>query len=398
MKKETNEAIRKWMIEVVGANPSITSRQLAPIIKAKFKLNLSIDAIQSRRRRAGLPPEGRVYTKLTVAEAVAKDRQATRVKRETATDKVKYNTAIVDLERLEKENEAFRAKSGDVFTIPRRVGTDTSEAVAVILASDWHLEELVRKQWVGGKNEYNLAIAEARAIEFFQNSVMLLEKEQQAVKIETLVLWLGGDFITGNIHEENVETAQLLPIEAMMFAERLLKSGIAYILANTKVNIVIPCNAGNHSRITKKQRHSTDVGNSLETIMYFHLAEYFRQEKRIKFVLQQGYHVIVPIYPDFRIRFHHGQNIKFGGGIGGIYIPAKKAISQWQKSDTVQMDCFGHLHSLKIDGDFICNGSMIGYSPFAVAIKGDYEPPKQCFFLVDKKRGRTGVFPITFKV
>jgi len=333
---------------------------------------------------------------LKAHEVVARDRKTSVEKRMAVNVGAKYKFALTELERLEKENEAFKQKSGDVFNIPVRVGTDTSEAVAVILASDWHLEELVRKEWVGGKNEYNLQIAEMRAIEFFQNALMLLKKEQRSVRIDTMVLWLGGDFITGNIHDENVETAQLLPIEAMLFAERLIKSGIQFLLSNTKVKLVIPCNAGNHARITRKQRHSTDVGNSLETIMYHHLAEYFKGSSRVEFILQEGYHVILPIYPDFKIRFHHGQNVKFGGGIGGLYIPAKKAISQWQKSETVQMDCFGHLHTLKIDGDFICNGSMIGYSPFAVAIKGDFEKPKQAFFLIDKKRGRTGIFPITF--
>jgi hypothetical protein len=188
-------------------------------------------------------------------------------------------------------------------------------------------------------------------------------------------------------------------MEAVMFAERLLKSCIQYILDNSTVDLVIPCNAGNHSRITKKQRHSTDVGNSLETIMYYHLAEYFKGNKRVTFVLQQGYHVILPIFDNFKIRFHHGQNIKFGGGVGGLYIPARKAISQWQKEEQVQLDCFGHLHTFKMDGDlFICNGSMIGYSPFAIAIKGDYEKPRQTFFLVDKKRGKSIVCPISFSL
>lgn len=398
MKQETNEAIRKLMIQVVGENPSITNQDLAEIIKKKFKIKLSEDAVYGRRKRARLPLQGREYQSLSVAETLTLDREKQRAKQETVSVSAKYAQALKDLERLEREREAFDAKSGDVFNIPKRIGTETSEAVAVVLASDWHLEERVYKGWVGGKNSYDLNVAEARSIEFFQNLLTLLEKEQKAVRIDTLVLWLGGDFITGNIHDENMETAQLLPIEAMIFAEGLIKSGIQFILDHTKVKLVVPCNAGNHSRITKKQRHSTDVGNSLETIMYHHLAEHFKGNSRVKFILQSGYHVVVPIYSDYKIRFHHGHNIKFGGGIGGIYIPAKKAISQWQKSEQVQLDCFGHLHTLKIDTDFICNGSMIGYSPFALAIKADYEKPQQCFFLVDKKRGRTGIFPILFKV
>ena len=37
-------------------------------------------------------------------------------------------------------------------------------------------------------------------------------------------------------------------------------------------------------------------------------------------------------------------------------------------------------------GNFICNGSLVGYSPFATTIGVNFEKPKQAFFLVDHKR------------
>ena len=377
----------------IADNYAHGSVKVAKMVNEKFSLSLKPDAIRKRVQRMG--EMGNVFVP---EKEVERDRRLIRVSKERQDTTSKYKVLLEEVERLEKENEAMRAKSGNIFSIPKKVSKLDGEAVAVVLASDWHMEELVKGQWVGGLNEYSLTLAKARAIEFFQNTVKLLKKEQQAVNINTLVLWLGGDFITGNIHDENMETAQLLPIEAMIFAETILKSGIEFLLQNTDVKLVIPCNAGNHSRITKKQRHSTDVGNSLETIMYHHLAEHFKVNKRVRFVLQSGYHLILPIFDNYSIRFHHGHNVKYGGGIGGLYIPAKKAISQWQKSNPVQLDCFGHLHTMKVDTDFISNGSVIGYSPFAVAIKADFEKPQQAFFLVDRKRGRTIVAPISFSI
>lgn len=331
-------------------------------------------------------------------EVVARDRVIAKTKKEVAKDRAKYKIVLSYLDRTEKENNALKAKSGNVFKIPEKVGSKDSEAVAIVLASDWHIEELVRPEWVGGRNEYTLEIATERSAQFFQNTVRLFKKEQQDSRIETMVLWLGGDFISGNIHLEIVETAQLLPIEAMIYAERLIKSGIQHILDHTNAKLVIPCSAGNHSRITEKQRHATEVGNSLETIMYHHLAQHFAGNKRVQFILQTGYHTVVSIYDNFKIRFHHGhQGFNYRGGIGGLYIPARKAIAQWQKSEVVQFDAFGHWHNLKMDGDlFVCNGSMIGHTPYGLTF--DYEKPKQAFFLIDKKRGRTGFFPITFNI
>ena len=86
-----------------------------------------------------------------------------------------------------------------------------------------------------------------------------------------------------------------------------------------------------------------------------------------------------------------------GGGIGGVSIPAYKKISQWQRAKYADLDIFGHLHQMKDGGNFLLNGSMIGYNAFAVRIGADYEQPKQTFVLINKKRGKTLVCPITFE-
>ena len=94
------------------------------------------------------------------------------------------------------------------------------------------------------------------------------------------------------------------------------------------------------------------------------------------------------------LRFHHGHGMKYGGGVGGIYIPINKAIAQWNKALRADLDVFGHWHQFRDGGNFICNGSIIGYNAYALRIKADYEEPKQAFFLMDKNRGKTIVAPI----
>jgi hypothetical protein len=136
------------------------------------------------------------------------------------------------------------------------------------------------------------------------------------------------------------------------------------------------------------------AGNSLEYAMYHVLAKDFDGNKRVKFLITTSYLSFVTV-GGYTIRFHHGHAIKYGGGIGGIFIPAFKAISQWQKSRSADLDVFGHFHASKDGGNFLCNGSLIGYNEYAVSIKCDYEKPKQTFFLVDhKRREKTITTPI----
>jgi len=185
----------------------------------------------------------------------------------------------------------------------------------------------------------------------------------------------------------------LRPIEAIIEAQRLIIAGINTLLENTDCEIVIPCSVGNHSRINARQRHATEAGNSLEWYMYHNIALYFKDEKRITMLISKGYHNYLDVYGKL-IRFHHGHGIRYYGGVGGIYIPVNKAIAQWNKGRRADLEILAHYHQLKDGGDFICNGSLIGYNAFALSIKADYEPPRQAFFIIHSTKGRLGYKPI----
>jgi hypothetical protein len=280
-------------------------------------------------------------------------------------------------------------------TIAPHYGSGTSEATPVIVASDWHVEEIVGAE-VGDLNRYNPEIAGQRARTFFQAALRLVQLLNQDVTINTVVLALLGDFITNDIHgAENAEKNAQLPINAIVTAQNLIIAGIEFFLANSQYKLVIPCHSGNHARTTQTTRFASESGHSLEHLMYLTLALYFRNEPRVQFIIGESLHSYLKVY-DWTIRFHHGHAVKYAGGVGGIYIPVNKAIAQWNKAQRADLDVFGHFHQLRDGGNFICNGSMIGYNAFALSIKADFELPKQALFLMDKKRGRTCTWPILF--
>lgn len=296
--------------------------------------------------------------------------------------------------RLEKERDAslqFGVKNIHKIVSTKQDGK--SEATAVVLCSDWHIEEEVKSSSVSGLNEYTLNIAQERSDKFWRTTARLVNIFKKDIPIPQIVLWLGGDFVSGNIHEELLETCSLPPVEAAITAQDWLAAGIQYLLDNTTCTLLIPCSIGNHSRITKERRVSTEAGNSLELFIYHALSKHFTGNKRIKFFLPQGYHTYINVYGKV-LRFHHGHGIKYGGGIGGIFIPAFKAIGQWNKGRVADIDIFGHYHSAKDGGTFLLNGSLIGYNAYALSIKADFETPRQMFFLMDSIRGKTLTCPI----
>lgn len=326
------------------------------------------------------------------------DQKLERARSDQSITERKYKEVLQDNERLARERDAalgIRSAPIRPVQIKASFGAKESEAVAVAIASDWHVEEEIRPETVHYKNAYNLSIAEIRAKQFFERTARLIRKEKQDVKIKHLVLGLLGDFITGRLHEENLETCLLRPMDASLFAQDLIIGGIKFLLENTDVDILVIGKIGNHSRITKKIHHSTEAGNSLEWMMYHNIAQYFSGEKRLRFILEESYHTYVNIFGKV-LRFHHGHRIGFGGGVGGLTIPLQKAIYRWNLTMNADMDILGHFHTYMPMPRFTVNGSMIGYNAFATAIKSEFEPPSQSFFLIDKARGKTVSMPILF--
>lgn len=330
------------------------------------------------------------------AVVLAADRTVARQKVKLANLRSAYNESLKTIERLESEQGITASlRHTDPFIIEPHHGSGTSEATVVAVASDWHLEESVGPE-VGGLNVFNLEIAHQRVTKFFQSIARLTRLLQQDVAIPTMVLALLGDFISNNIHEEIAELAEVAPTHALMIAQNAIISGIKFLLKQTTCNFVIPCHSGNHARTTKTTRFSAENGHSLEYLMYLNLQMEFRNEPRVTFIVPASYHSYMNIYGT-TVRFHHGHAVKYNGGVGGLTIPINKSISQWNKARHADLDVMGHFHQRFDGGNFIANGSLIGYNGFAVAIKASYEEPAQQLFLIDKKRGKTCVWPVLVK-
>ena len=329
---------------------------------------------------------------------LAADRERAQLKDELALSKKKLSSSESDLKRLQKElhrNNEVGSLELDPVVIEPREPEGTAEGTVVLLASDWHVEERVDPATISYQNKYNLDTANDRAQKFFRNGLRLTRLLQKDIAINTMVLALLGDFITNDIHEEMPEVCQLTPTHAIEFTQNLLVGGVRFLLEQSDLKLVVPCHSGNHARTTRTTRFATEAGHSLEYLMYRNLENHFRDKPRVEFRVSAGYHSYVDVYGR-TLRFHHGHAINYQGGIGGIFIPAFKAVSQWDKMRRADLDFFGHFHQHKDGGKFISNGSLIGFNSYALSIKADFEPPQQTLMLIDKKRGRTCTWPILF--
>ena len=342
-------------------------------------------------RSHGLAPE-------MPAEALAADRQRTIERAEATGLKAKYAEALKQIEARDRELADVRAvntRSIDPVRIVPSVGSKgDNEASVVLMASDWHSEEIVNPATINYKNAHSLEIHKHRQERYWQKALGLIRLIEAGVKVPTIVLALLGDFITNEIHDaDSAENNALSPVDAIMMVEDEIAGGIYFLLNHTKAQIIVDTHSGNHARTTRKVRIANERGHSLEHYMYSHLARLFADEPRVTFRVNEGYHSFMNIY-SVPVRLHHGHAVNYQGGVGGITIPVNKAIAEWNKETTVALDLFGHFHRAFDGGNFVANGSMIGYNAFAKFIKAPYEVPKQMMLVIDKKHGRTCTWPI----
>lgn len=309
-----------------------------------------------------------------------------------------------EVERLQRELDAAlgledRVDQYQPTAIKQRERGTAKEGMAVLLLSDLHPEEVIRPETVNGMNDFSPKVASQRIDRLITGTRWALEtvrasEGRAGYKIRDFMLAILGDLISNTIHPDLAESVAMGPADAVDFTFELIQRVIDSLLADTSIErLVVPCCMGNHDRLTHKNRHQTKAQTSLATIIYAMLRRMYRNEPRVTFDIARGNMVYVNVYGKL-VRCTHGDDIGYGGGIGGITIPVRKKISQWNKTIHAALTLMGHFHTTMETKESAHNGSLIGYSGFSQAIGADFEPASQSFFVIDAQRGKRMFTPV----
>jgi hypothetical protein len=336
------------------------------------------------------------------AEVVAQqqlqaDAELARLRAEVAGLRTKYKAALEQIDRERERADRFTALQG---VTPRPLTKSVKArkaakhpATAILMLSDIHCEERVLPETVNGENDYSLDVCQLRMAELQERFLACLEHERNQADIRRVLVWLGGDFITGHIHPDCVEVAQLSPMNATRWiADRL--RGLIDSVAQHADEVVVCTNAGNHGRSTEKNRIATELEHSWEQMMFFTLA---REEtnKNVRWQIAEGHLGYVDL-DGFLVRTTHGHSIRYAGGVYGLALPASKAIARWDAGKRADLTIFGHYHcwGWLRGARYVANGSVIGHSPYAERVASP-ERPCQGMVIVDHGRQEvTRAYPL----
>ena len=262
----------------------------------------------------------------------------------------------------------------------------------MMLWSDWHFGEVVKKGEVGGLNEFNSQIAEDRVKLLVDRSLGLI-RHHMPDGVPGAVVCLGGDMMTGDIHQELADTNDKYVLETVRQLKSVLAAALVKV-ADECGHVFVPCVVGNHGRSTLKPRMKGVVQTSFEWNIYTDLEDRLRNDDRIQFVIPGETDVLFAVH-GHRFLLTHGDRlgVKGGDGIIGALGPIKRGEFKVRNSeaqigrdfDTLLM---GHWHQYLSTRGLIVNNCLKGYDEFArLALRAPATPASQALWFVHRKWG-----------
>lgn len=269
--------------------------------------------------------------------------------------------------------------------------------VPLLFASDWHWGEVVDARQVNGVNSYDVAIAQERARSLVNVAIELLRTHLADQRYPGIVFALGGDMVSGDIHEELSVTneTEIMPVVIDLFGVLIW---CISKLADEFGNVFVPCVTGNHGRITQKMRSKGRAFTSFDWLIYQLLARNFENDPRVRFLIPDGPDAFFKVY-GHRYLLSHGDQFKGGDGMIGALGPIIRGDHR-KRSRNGQIDLeydtllIGHWHQLIQMQRVVVNGSLKGYDEYANSWNFPFEPPRQALWITHPEFGITFSSPV----
>lgn len=311
-----------------------------------------------------------------------------------ATEKAVTEEAI--RRRIIGLNEAVTVSEPPVW-MTEQTKKHSSPGVPTLFCSDWHTGEVVNPAQINHVNEFNMSIMRERVHALVESAIDLLRIISPKMEYPGIVCPLGGDMISGNIHDELTATNEMNSMPTVLELFGILV-GMINRLADVFGKVFLPCVTGNHGRDThkiwNKDRHAT----SFDWLLYSFLAKRFENDKRITFLIPDGPDAYYRVF-GHRYLLTHGDQFRGGDGMIGALGPIIRG-NHKKRSRNSQIDMeydtmlIGHWHQYIHLNSLIVNGSIKGYDEYAYNNNFGFEPPQQGLWITHPQWRMTFRMPV----
>lgn len=305
---------------------------------------------------------------------------------------------LTELEQHISLNEAFFTASPKPpkWLSPARQKNGGKATVCAML-SDTHLDEVVSPREVNGLNAYNREIAVTRIRRFFNKVISIPRDHLGGSEYDGVVLFVGGDMISGDIHEELTQTNEDTVLGTCLYWSEQLAAGVS-MLADAYPAVHVAAVCGNHGRRTRRERAKLRARDSFDWLLS-HMTRRAVEAENVTWDIPEGTDARVAVKNTKYLLTHGNLGFPGGGGIGGPWTSLVKGDMKRRQRETLSGDPYdillvGHWHTYRTGGDFLINGCTSGIDEFAYSRSFGLEPPRQALWLETPNYGPFGHTPI----
>lgn len=277
---------------------------------------------------------------------------------------------------------------------------------AVLFLSDTHVGQVITPEQTQGFGRYDFETFLAR-LKFYEEAVTSILRDHTNTPLLELVLVMGGDMLHGALNHA-AEAAQQHTLFAQWFGAGHAFAQFIRNLAPLVPKVRVVCTVGNHTRWGNQHKMPTDNRYSnLDSFVYEYTRALTVDLRSVEWSIDTQPFALFNVQ-GFRFHLSHGDQLR--GGDRALGIP-NHAVGR-MVSSTAQLFgkdggesphyyLVGHLHRGIVlphaRGSFIVNGGFPGIDGFGLAAGFSPVDPKQVFFLVHPKYGKTATYDIELK-
>jgi hypothetical protein len=339
---------------------------------------------------------------MTLADALDADRQLKAAEKAHAAE-IKERDAELDRLRslLDVTAGVEAARGRRIEWKPGRRKAGRGRAVVTAILSDLHLDEMVRADEMRDVNAYDRRIAHQRLSRWVEKVSTLPRDYMAGVDYDGAALFLAGDLLSGDIHEELRKTNAGTIAEGIAYWVDPLSAAVG-ALADEYGKVTVDVVAGNHGRnpINRRSPAKGRARDNFDTLIGWLIARDYANDDRVDVHVEMSTDAYRRIYSHTYL-VNHGDGFKGGSGIAGALSPlllgshrkGKVASATGQPYDTMVV---GHWHQLMMlpGQGLIVNGSLKGYDEYARTMAFSYEEAQQGLWLTTPEHGITLTMPI----
>lgn len=395
---------RPFTSEQIAHRIAVIDKHKGDIKAAARELHVKPDSLREWRRNLPdwvvSPTEGVIASARSEPEEPLAVRQERRLRDEINRLKTDLNKSNRQLNDAEDLREAVFGLSKPIEPASHRINIKPTKGdiaeIPLLFQSDEQWGEVIKREEMGGLNEYNRDIASARYKRLIESAIKCSLPPYAPTPPPVFYYCMGGDSLSGSIHEELAETNDLSSIPAVRDYCAHVRWGIETLKKKLRCPIVVVRVPGNHDRTTHKPRHKGYVETSFDSIISWHLEMIFGNDPMVTFLIPKENDAYFQVANHWFL-MTHGDMMGTGGGQGYIGAVApitkghRKIVETYlQAGKPVDYVLTGHFH-VAVETEYgFGNGCLPGFSEYArLRLRARPSPPVQWFLHVHPERGVT---------